>query len=238
MTLDDSIQVEDARRAASEHRALRGAAAKLATLEAAFGADTSDLVRTAAKGEQDAAGEAFARLVDRYWARLVSACYGFFPNVEEARDVARDVCLRIWFRRSDLDPSKKFESFLMKVARNYCIDLFRKDMRHGGFAHGRLESTDAPAFEEEGEGPSLIEFVADPHTLEWEQRLEIKEAVEQALKQLSPVDRFILIKRFDEGYSRAEIGKILAWSEQNIGIHERSARELFKNYFSEESKNR
>lgn len=234
MTLDDSSLMERAKRASAEGLVLRGAAAKEALAEATYGADVSALVSAAAQEDPQVAAEAFAELVDRFYPRILGICYSFFQNSDKASELAHAVCGKIWDKRVKLDSSRKFEAYLVRVVTNFCIDRWRQENRRGSLGWDRVVSLDAPASSGESEGQPLVELVADPDTLEWEQRLQLKEVVERVLSRLSGVHRFVLLMRCREQLTLAEIGDKLGCTAENVGYHERKAEMLFRNYFSEE----
>jgi RNA polymerase sigma-70 factor, ECF subfamily len=231
MPMDDNTLVELQKRASVEHRVLRGAALKESMATLAYGDDIVRLVEEAILPDDERAAQAFAALMERFWAGLVSTCYRVFPNLDKASELAREVSLKIWIERKRLDPSRNFKAYLRTVAKNYCLDLLRRDLRQGSLSPSRLDSTDAPIEVGNPESPAFIEMVADPYTLLWEERVYLKEAVQRALQQLAPLYRVVLLLRFDEGYTRRELAEDLRCTEQNVGIYEREAIQLFQNYF-------
>lgn len=48
-------------------------------------------------------------------------------NDEEARDVIQDVFLKLWQKRSSLEQIDNIEAFAMRMTKNKCYDLFRRN---------------------------------------------------------------------------------------------------------------
>jgi RNA polymerase sigma-70 factor (ECF subfamily) len=105
------------------------------------------LARAAARGDR----EAFARLVDVHKRPVLGLCVRLLGDREEARDAAQEAFVRAWSAIGAYDPSQPFAPWLLRIARNHCIDLARRRAQLG-----RVVAIDAAS-----EGGEPLE-IADP----------------------------------------------------------------------------
>ncbi len=70
--------------------------------------------------------EAFARLVEVYQRPVYSLCRGMLSNAQEAEDASQEVFLRVYQKLARYDRERKFSTWLLSIAHNYCIDELRR----------------------------------------------------------------------------------------------------------------
>lgn len=80
------------------------------------------LVREAVAGDR----AAFARLVDLHQRAVFGLCQRLLQEREEARDAAQETFVRAWAALATYDPANPFAPWLLRIARNHCIDLVRR----------------------------------------------------------------------------------------------------------------
>jgi RNA polymerase sigma-70 factor (ECF subfamily) len=80
------------------------------------------LVRAAAAGDR----RAFARLVDQHQRAVFGLCQRVLQDREEARDAAQETFVRAWSAIATCDPAQPFAPWLLRIARNHCIDVVRR----------------------------------------------------------------------------------------------------------------
>ncbi|HCO92496.1 MAG TPA: RNA polymerase sigma factor SigW, partial [Phycisphaerales bacterium] len=56
-------------------------------------------------------------------------CLGMLGNVDDAEDVAQEAMLRGLLKIRKLDKAGHFESWILQIARNLCIDFLRQRKR-------------------------------------------------------------------------------------------------------------
>ena len=108
------------------------------------------LARAAARGDR----AAFARLVELHKRVVFGLCVRLLQDAEEARDAAQETFVRAWGAVSTYDVTQPFAPWLLRIARNHCIDVVRRrlpaarrvelDADRGGEGE-RLELTDPAA---------------------------------------------------------------------------------------------
>jgi len=74
------------------------------------------------------AGErlAFTALLDRHLKAVAGFAYRMLMDTAEAEDVAQETFLRLWRYRQKWRPEARLRTWLFRVARNLCIDRFRR----------------------------------------------------------------------------------------------------------------
>ena len=70
---------------------------------------------------------AFEQLMKRHVNALHAYLYGLCRNYAEAEEIAQDTFLRVWSKAKTWVPNRaEFRTWLYQIARNLCIDRFRK----------------------------------------------------------------------------------------------------------------
>src|ERR671934_1416061 len=82
----------------------------------------ASLARAAARGDRSA----FARLVEMHKRVVYGLCLRLLQDAEEARDAAQETFVRAWSAIGTYDPSQPFAPWLLRIARNHCIDVVRR----------------------------------------------------------------------------------------------------------------
>ncbi len=84
--------------------------------------DVSDLIERC-KGGDDLAWEA---LVRRTQGRIYAVAYSYMRDREEARDAAQEIFVKVYRNLHRLDDEAIFMPWLLRLARNSCIDRLRR----------------------------------------------------------------------------------------------------------------
>jgi RNA polymerase sigma-70 factor, ECF subfamily len=100
------------------------------------GADEKELVERCRKGED----EAWRDLVDRFGQKVYSIAYHFTLKREEAEELSQEVFLKVFENLQRYDGSYPLTAWLVSLARNLCIDRYRRRKREKSF---RFVSDDA-----------------------------------------------------------------------------------------------
>jgi RNA polymerase sigma-70 factor (ECF subfamily) len=119
------------------------------------------LAREAVRGDR----AAFARLVETHKRVVYGLCLRLLQDGEEARDAAQETFVRAWSAIGTYDAAQPFAPWLLRIARNYCIDLVRRRLP----ASRRVELDAGPG--EQGERVEL----PDPTAPAPDERLERSE---------------------------------------------------------------
>lgn len=70
--------------------------------------------------------EAFARLVTRYERQVYNLAYRMLGNAEDAEDATQETFLRAYMALPSFEMGRKFSSWLLSIAANFCVDCLRR----------------------------------------------------------------------------------------------------------------
>jgi len=80
------------------------------------------LIRRCLRGDQ-AAWEAIVR---QYWRKVFNTAYKFVGRHEQAEDLTQEIFLKIFKSLDTFDRRANFQTWLISVSRNLCIDHYRR----------------------------------------------------------------------------------------------------------------
>jgi RNA polymerase sigma-70 factor (ECF subfamily) len=155
--------------------------------------DESELVRRARRGDR----EAFGALVQRYHQRVVGVARALVHNPDDAVELAQETFIRAFQNLPSFEGRSSFSTWLYRIASNLAIDWRRKESRYP-VAHGE---------EAENELRKIPSIQGD--SFRAVARDETNHKVREALKQLTPEHRQVILLREMEGLSYEEISEIL-----------------------------
>lgn len=143
---------------------------------------------------------AFDQLVAKYQVPVYNLAYRMLGRPEDAEDAAQEAFVRAFVKLRTFDLEKKFSSWLLAIASHLCIDLLRRKkavlLDDQDYAEWMGNNQDAP----------------ERLALEDEQRGELREL----LDTLPPKYRHILILRYWNELSYAEIGTVTGLAEGTV----------------------
>ena len=144
---------------------------------------------------------AFGKLVTRYYDMVYAISYGVLHSREAALDVTQDVFLKVYNDLHKFQGRSKFKTWLYRVTVNAALDATRKIKPTRS-----LDATDASS--EEDEKPVVI---TDPSTgpRDLASQRELRRLIDQAIEQLSPDHRAVLVMREWQEMSYDEIAEAL-----------------------------
>ena len=178
--------------------------------------ETNELITLASCGDQ----QAYTTLVRRFEPQVHAVCLKMVHNQETARDLTQETFVKAFGALDSFDRSFTFSTWLYKIARNTCIDHFRRQ---------KLEtySLDAPLMTKEGEMqrdfPSPINS-PERHLILKERGRMISEAIES----LPDKYREVIQLRHKEELPYEEIAGILMVPLGTVKARLFRARELLK----------
>jgi RNA polymerase sigma-70 factor (ECF subfamily) len=90
--------------------------------ETPLAADGIDaLIQRCLSGDQ----EAWVQIVRQHWRKVFNIAYKFTGKHDEAEDLTQDVFLKIFKSLDTFDRRANFQTWLVSVSRNLCIDHYR-----------------------------------------------------------------------------------------------------------------
>lgn len=84
-----------------------------------------NLVRNCRQGDR----AAYATLVRKHYRSVFALCLGVLGNIHDAEDMAQEAMLKGFQKIKNLSSSEKFEVWILRIARNLCIDFLRRRKR-------------------------------------------------------------------------------------------------------------
>lgn len=126
---------------------------------------------------------------------------------EDARDVVQTAFEKLWRNREAVD-NDKCKSYLFTVAYNQMIDHIRKNKR-------------VLLKEDFAEDVKVDHQIHTNHT---------KKVLMEALNRLNGTQKSLVMLKDYEGYSYAEIGKIMDLTESQVKVYLHRARLTLRNY--------
>ena len=124
--------------------------------------DLTDLIRAAAGGDR----RAFADLVLKKRERVVRTAFQITGNLEDAKDVAQGVFLKLWKVLQRFDLSKRFDTWLYRITVNAAIDHVRSLHTPGPEIHSIAVRSDGSYGFDEGIWASVPVRTTAPGTYE------------------------------------------------------------------------
>ena len=166
---------------------------------------------------------AFEELVAKYQQPVLNFIYRTLPDATEAEDLAQGTFVQVWKSSARYEPSAKFSTWLFTIARNLCLNEFRRRARHPA------DSLDAPAHadSEEPRGHAVEdkrEAIAPDALLRGELEAKVAEAV--AMLPENQRTALLLWQREEMGYE--DIAEVLECSLPAVKSLIHRARETLK----------
>jgi RNA polymerase sigma-70 factor (ECF subfamily) len=84
-------------------------------------AATDGLIERCLAGDQ----AAWDAIVARHWRKVFNVAYKFVGRHEEAEDLTQDIFLKVFRSLATFDRRANFQTWLISVSRNLCIDHYR-----------------------------------------------------------------------------------------------------------------
>ncbi|HLX59373.1 MAG TPA: sigma-70 family RNA polymerase sigma factor [Ktedonobacteraceae bacterium] len=146
---------------------------------------------------------AFEMLVERYRPLLFNCIHRILGDYDQSCDILQQVFLQLYISLPTLQQDKSLRAWLLRVARNRCLDELR---RKRSIPFSTLESVG-----EEDEMSLLVSF-CDPNPLPEEvaERHDLRSSVQRAIEGLPLHYRRVVLLRYAGQQSFAEIGQALS----------------------------
>ncbi len=164
--------------------------------------------------------DAYEDIVLMYQERVYFVCYKILYNAQEAEDAAQEAFLRAYMNLDTFDQSRKFSTWIFRIATNLCIDKLRKkkpDYSLDANIPGTEEMNMYATMESEERLPE--EEVAS---------MELGEQIQRALQRLPDTYRPAVVLRYMEERSLKEISDILDLPLNTVKSRVYRGRELLR----------
>ncbi|HWO98668.1 MAG TPA: RNA polymerase sigma factor SigW [Bacillus sp. (in: firmicutes)] len=177
-------------------------------------------IKQVKKGDQDA----FAEVVEYYKDKVYQLCYRMLGNAHEAEDSAQEAFIRAYVNIHSYDSSKKFSTWLYRIATNLCIDRIRKK-KPDYYLDAEINGTD---------GLNMYSQIpADQKLPEDElEKLELQEHIQQEILKLPDKYRSVIVLKYVDELSLKEISDILDLPVGTVKTRIHRGREALRNKLS------
>ena len=130
-------------------------------------------------------------LVLNYSKNIYNIALNFTKNSEEAADITQDIFIKIYQNINKFQENSSFKAWLIRIAKNYCIDHWRKNKKYQDHIelNDNIHTLKSASPEES--------IIADSE----------KELLRRNLKTLPEDIRMLIIMRDIEGHSYNKISK-------------------------------
>src|SRR6266446_6421245 len=163
----------------------------------------TDLVKRCQAGDT----EAFDELVTRYRTRIFGMIYNMVHNEQDAWDLAQDSFVKAWKSIKRFRRHSSFYTWVYRIVMNVTIDWLRKKQIKGADS----EFDDSIQVKEIDPASRTVPK-ADPLPHERMERREIRAKIDNAIGQLSPEHRAVILMKEIEDMQYHEIAETLGCS--------------------------
>ncbi len=144
--------------------------------------------------------DAFDRLFGIYSSKLYRFAFSLLKNKEDAEEIVQQVFLKVWEKRSNIDTTKSFKSYLFTISYNLIMDELRIRLRQKEYL-------------------KYLENFFDPDSLKSDQKAEyniLKSQIDQIIEELPERRKLIYKLSREKGLSHKEISEQLNISVKTV----------------------
>jgi RNA polymerase sigma-70 factor (TIGR02960 family) len=182
-----------------------------------------DLLLRARSGD----GEAFRGLVEPYRRELQVHCYRILGSVQDAEDLLQETLLAAWRGIGGFEERASVRTWLYRIATNRCLNALRAGARRPYDYAAYHSEVPMPEPSRRSTEPSWLEPYPDvlldelPDHLpgpeaQYEARESVSLAFLEALQQLPPKQRAVLVLRDVLGFRAPEVANVLETTEDAV----------------------
>ncbi len=163
-------------------------------------ASIDQLIERCLQGDQ----AAWERIVRQYWRKVFNVAYKFVGKHDEAEDLTQDIFLKLFKSLDTFDRRANFQTWLISVSRNLCIDHYRSVRKERETIDRDVDAGDlSPASADTGP------YAALEHS-------DRRALLRQALDELAPTLRSAVMLRDIHELSYQEIAERLGLPEGTV----------------------
>ena len=155
----------------------------------------------------------FKEVVSRYRSQVAGIAYKMVGDYDDAKDISQNVFVKTFYNIKRFDTSKRFSTWLYRIAVNASIDYIRKFRKH------RFEDIDETTDPPTGR-------TATPERAY--QLKEIREYILEATKKLNEKQRAAFVLKDLEGLDIEEIAQIMGMPQATVRWYLHRARKRLR----------
>jgi len=169
--------------------------------------DDQGLVERCKQGDQ----QAFRVLVERYQGRVYALALGMLHQRQDALDITQEAFIKVYRYLGNFQGSASFYTWLYRITYNLCIDHLRRNGRMP-----TVDYDDGIQREPEAGVASWTHQPLDNNPSRALRRRELAEKIREAIDELPPYHRGVIIMREIEGMSYTEMAEAMQVSKGTI----------------------
>lgn len=166
----------------------------------------SELIRDTRNGDK----EAFRDLVERYQRKILSLLVGMMNNQDDALELTQETFVKAFENLARFKGESSFYTWLYRIAVNLAIDARRKQRR------ARNVSLEEPMGEDGSELGSMLADEKVPEPFQEARSAQIGQRVRQAINELTPDHKAVIVLREVEGLSYEDISRVMQCSKGTV----------------------
>jgi RNA polymerase sigma factor (sigma-70 family) len=151
--------------------------------------------------------EAFTELIHRFKGNVYRHAYGMLGERTEAEDVVQEAFIKAYYSLSRLEADYAFATWIMRIVSNLCLDRLKKHTKSQTVSNERM-----------------AELATEHH-----ENTHLRMTLEEAMQQLSPDHRQVILLHDVQGYRYEEMADLLAIPLGTIKSRLNAARLALRN---------
>ncbi|MCB0465739.1 MAG: sigma-70 family RNA polymerase sigma factor [Aequorivita sp.] len=159
----------------------------------------------------------FAILYDRYAEPIYGKCLSFSKSAEEAQDLTHDIFIKLFLKLRTFKGESKFSTWLYSFTYNFCLNYIQRDKKKKQEKFTSLEH----------ENYTQKEEIPDEDIFQMK-----TEKLILSLNQIDPDDKMILLMKYQDDFSIAEIQKGLDLGESAVKMRLKRAKQRLINIYN------
>src|SRR5678816_3178961 len=158
------------------------------------------LIERCLKGDQ----VAWEQIVRMHWRKVFNLAYKFVGRHDEAEDLAQDIFLKIFKALHTFDRRANFQTWLISISRNLCIDHYRSVRKERETMARDVDASDLMPVSRDRGPYGLLE------------QIDLRKRIREALAELPPTLREAVVLRDLQEFSYQEIADKLRLPEGTV----------------------
>ena len=161
---------------------------------------TDALIASCLQGDQTA----WEQIVRQHWRKVFNLAYKFVGRHDEAEDLTQDIFLKIFKALHTFDRRANFQTWLISISRNLCIDHYRSVRKERQTMARDVDASElSPVSRERGPHSQL-------------EQADLKHLIKRALAELPGPLREAVVLRDLQEFSYQEIAEQLGLPEGTV----------------------
>jgi RNA polymerase sigma-70 factor (ECF subfamily) len=147
---------------------------------------------------------AWEQIVRQHWRKVFNLAYKFVGRHDEAEDLAQDIFLKIFKALHTFDRRANFQTWLISISRNLCIDHYRSVRKERETMAREVDAAD------------LMPVSKERSPLVHVEQADLRQLIQRGLAALPPALREAVVKRDLQEFSYHEIAEQLGLPEGTV----------------------